>query len=215
MEGMGESGEGKPKPGEGQGQEGQGEGKGESNSGEGRQSGEGENGENRENRGDGKQGNQQGQSEGQGSEQPSEEELKEIYEIYKGQQMLRQQLEQQLQDMINNSDRKLGEKLLRQMEDFENDLLENGITQRTLTKMNTIQYELLKLENAALKQGKKQERESNANKEKFENPIITKPSLLDNYRNEIEILNRQALPLRQNFQNRVKEYFKSDDRVPL
>jgi hypothetical protein len=69
----------------------------------------------------------------------------------------------------------------------------------------------LKLENAALKQGKKQERESNTNKSTFQNPITTKPSLLDNYRNETEILNRQSLPLRQNFQNRVKEYFRSDD----
>jgi hypothetical protein len=97
------------------------------------------------------------------------------------------------------------------MEDFENDLLENGLTQRTIAKANTIQYELLKLENAALKQGKKSERESNSNKQDFTNPIITKPSLLDNYRNEIEILNRQALPLRQNFQNKVKEYFKGND----
>ena len=96
------------------------------------------------------------------------------------------------------------------MEDFENELLENGFTQRGMNKMNNIQYELLKLENAAMKQGKKPERESNTNKNRFNNPVLTKPSLLDDYRNEIEILNRQALPLRQNFQNKVKEYFKSD-----
>jgi len=97
------------------------------------------------------------------------------------------------------------------MEEFENDLLENGITQRTISKANSIQYELLKLENAALKQGKKEERESRSNQQDFTNPITTKPSLLDNYRNEIEILNRQALPLRQNFQIKVNEYFKSND----
>ncbi len=97
------------------------------------------------------------------------------------------------------------------MEDFENDLLENGFTNAGLNKVNTIQYELLKLENAALKQGNKQERESNQNNSNFSNPITTKPSLLDDYRNEIEILNRQALPLRQNFQIKVKDYFKIDD----
>ena len=70
---------------------------------------------------------------------------------------------------------------------------------------------LLKLENAAMKQGKKPERKSITNKNQFNNPITTKPSQLENYRNEIEILNRQALPLRQNFKNKVKEYFKSND----
>ncbi|ASV32617.1 DUF4175 family protein [Maribacter cobaltidurans] len=148
---------------------------------------------------------------GQGSGGMTESELQEIYEIYQEQQRIKQELEQQLENMINEGDRKLGEKLIRQMEDFQNDLLENGITQHTISKANTVQYELLKLENAALKQGKKSERESNSNKKDFTNPITTKPSLLDNYRNEVEILNRQALPLRQNFQNKVKEYFKDND----
>ncbi|RRQ50828.1 hypothetical protein DZC72_05590 [Maribacter algicola] len=173
-----------------------------SGQGEGGQSGEGENGTNGQNQ-------RSGNSQGSGG--LSESELQEIYEIYQEQQRIKQELERQLENLINEGDRKLGEKLIRQMEDFQNDLLENGITQRTLSKANTIQYELLKLENATLKQGKKTERESNSNKKDFTNPITTKPSLLDNYRNEIEILNRQALPLRQNFQNKVKEYFKGND----
>ncbi len=204
MEGMGQSEGDKQNEGEGEGQKGK-EGKDgrevpgaeeekDGQSGKGKESGNGE---------DGRQ--------GQGSSQLGEEELKEIYEIFKEQQMLRQQLEKQLQDMINASDRKLGEKLIKQMEDFENDLLENGVTQRTRNKAANIEYELLKLENAELKQGKKPERESNTNRGMYQNPILTKPSLLENYRNEVEILNRQALPLRQNFQNRVKEYFKSNE----
>ncbi len=220
MEGMGQQGQGEGQQGEGQKGEGQeqGEGEGESQSGEGNKEGEGQKGqggkkgEGKEGKGSkGENGSQGGQGQGQGQGQPSEAELQEIYEIYKEQQMIRQQLEQQLQDMINASDQKLGQKLLKQMEDFENDLLENGVTQRSISKINNIQYELLKLENAALKQGQKSERESNTNTKDFKNPIITKPPDLENYRNEIEILNRQALPLRPNFQNRVKDYFKSDD----
>lgn len=202
-EGQGKDGEGKKGEGQGEkgqdGQKGQGQG-GEKGQGEGGQNGEGEKGE-----------GGSGQNEGQGSGGLSEGELQEIYEIYQQQQRIRQELEKQLENMLNSGDRKIGEKLVRQMEDFENDLLENGVTQRTINKVNTIQYELLKLENAALKQGKKAERESNSNKQDFNNPITTKPSLLDNYRNGIEILNRQALPLRQNFQNKVKDYFKGDD----
>lgn len=201
----GERGDGQKSEGQGEnGEKGQkGKGKeGESGQDEGGESGNGENG---------KGGSGENGSRGEGQGGLSEGELQEIYEIYQQQQRIRQELEKQLENMLNSGDRKLGERLVRQMEDFENELLENGLTQRTINKANTIQYELLKLENAALKQGKKAERESNSNKQDFSNPIITKPSLLDNYRNEIEILNRQALPLRQNFQNKVKEYFKGND----
>ncbi|MGB5370620.1 MAG: hypothetical protein WBN18_09330, partial [Flavobacteriaceae bacterium] len=213
MEGMGQSGKGKQENGQGEAQKGKGQAQGEGDDGE--QGKEGEGGENGT-QGNGKNGpnGSDGKGEGngsQGQEQPNEAELREIFEIYKQQQQLRQELEDQLQDMINNDDRKLGEKILRQMEDFENELLENGITNRGLSKINTIRYELLKLENAAMKQGKKPERESNTNRNAFQNPITTKPLLLENYRNEVEILQRQALPLRQNFQLKVKEYFKSND----
>lgn len=216
MDGMGKEGE-QGKEGEGEGKEGEQGKKGEGEGQEGKQGKDGQ-GESKPGNGRGDKKGQEGkgignggQSGSRGNGQISEEELKEIYEIYKSQQMLREQLERQLQDMINGNDRKLGEKLLRLMEDFENDLLENGVTQQTVNKVSSIQYELLKLENAALRQGKKQERESDSNKVEFSNPITTKPSLLENYRNEVEILNRQALPLRQNFQNKVKLYFKNDN----
>ena len=188
--------------------------------------GDGEAGDNGKEGGNGKgkgskegQGSETGQGGGGGSEGgsggsqsgPSEEELNELYEIYKEQQLLREQLEDQLKNLINNDDRKLGEKLVKQMEDFQNDLLRNGVTQQTINKMNNINREMLKLDNAAIKQGKSKERESKSNGNFFENPILTRPSILDNYRNDVEILNRQALPLQQNFQIRVKEYFKIDD----
>ena len=198
MKGKGKSGKGQPNDGEGKNGKGINEGQGKDGK-KGREGNEGGNS------------GQEGQGNAQGVGQPSEKELQEIYEIYKSQQILREHLEQQLQDMIDASDRKLGEKIIRQMEDFEDDLLENGVTQRSLNKINAIQYELLKLENAALKQGKKQERESNSSENQFHNPITTKPSVLENYRNENEILNRHALPLRQIFKNKVKHYFKSDD----
>lgn len=189
---------------EGEGQKGEGEKQGSGDKGqEGTQGKKGEGGQG----GNGQQGNEKGNG-GQSGE--GEMGLEEIYEIYKEQQYIRQQLEKQLNDLINNADRNLAKKLIQQMEDFENDLLENGITQRTRNKVNTIQHELLKLKNATLKQGKKKERESNTNLNNFTNPIITKPELLKEYQNDIEILNRQALPLRQNYEKKVKVYFKND-----
>ncbi|MGB5435089.1 MAG: hypothetical protein WBM98_04285 [Maribacter sp.] len=211
MEGMGQSGQGQPQEGEGSGKEGQGTEKGSGKDGttprNTKEGNKGENGESGE--GAGNQNGRNGNANGQDG--ASEKELKEIYEIYKQQQRLREQLEQQLSDMIKDDDRQLGEKLIKQMEDFENDLIENGVTQRTRNKMNVIEHELLKLENATLSKGKKSERESNTNIHFFNNPVLTKPSILQQYRNDVEVLDRQALPLHQNYQNKVKEYFKDND----
>ena len=199
----GESGEKGSEGGDGNGQEGENGDKGSEGNGKGTRDGEGSN-----SGGGGKVSEMGSGGSGNGS---NEEELNEIYEIYKEQQLLREQLEEQLKNLINNDDRKLGEKLVQQMEDFQNDLLRNGVTQQTMNKMNNINREMLKLDNAALKQGKTKERESNNSNDLFQNPILTRPSILDNYRNDVEILNRQALPLQQNFQIRVKDYFKIDD----
>ena len=200
----------------GKGQQGQKGGQEEKGAGEGKQ-GEGEQG---KDEGGGKkggqgEGEQKGNGDGQGSEGndgsgSSEMGLQEVYEIYKEQQFLRQQLEKQLENMINNEERNLAKKLVKQMEDFENDLLENGITQRTKSRANQIQHQLLKLENASLEQGETEQRESNNTERVFINPITTKPELLDEYKIDVEILNRQALPLRRNYEKKVKVYFKDD-----
>ncbi len=203
MEGEGQQGS---KPKEGGDQQGsQGEGKEQSDEGKGKEKGQqGKNGQENEN----------GEAEGNRSNGSDEMGMSEIYEIYKEQQYLRQKLEEQLQDMIRKEDQDLAKKLLLQMEDFENDLLENGITERNRTKVSNIQHQLMKLENAAMEQGMKEQRESTGNKIDYNNPIITKPKLLKDKQNDIEILNRQALPLRQNFEKKVKVYF-DNDRVPF
>lgn len=158
----------------------------------------------------GKKGGDDGKGSQSGGNGLGEMDLNEVYEIYKEQQFLRENLERQLEDMMRSSDKNLAEKLIRQMEDFENDLLDNGITERTRSKANNIQHQLMKLENASMEQGDKKERESNTNLNQFSNPITTKPELLQDYQNSIEILNRQALPLRQNFEKKVKVYFDND-----
>ncbi|MEX0273153.1 MAG: hypothetical protein AB3N16_02125 [Flavobacteriaceae bacterium] len=152
-----------------------------------------------------------GGKDGNGNTGPTEAELAEMYEIFKRQQQIRHELERQLDDMINSEDRKLGQKLIRQMEEFENDLLRNGITQRTRNKMNAIKHQMLKLRNAALRQGRESKRESNSNDIEYVNPIITAPEFLKGRTWEFEILNREALPLRPNFKNRVRTYFNQHD----
>jgi len=140
-----------------------------------------------------------------------ESEFSDIYEIYKEQQLIREALEKQLADMITEQDRQLAQKILKQMERFENELLERGITEQTINRINNIEHELLKMENAALKQGERNERESQTNREQYTNPVTTRPTGLDIYKEDIDILNRQALPLRQIYQVKVRDYFREDD----
>lgn len=180
--------------------------------GQGKDGGEGQDGKengDKEGGNSGKDG--QNGAEGKDGNQDSEAEMQELYEIYKEQQRIRQALEQQLEDMMQEKDKALAKKILEQIADFEEALIKSGVTQRTMDKMNTIQHQLMKLENAAMKQGQKEERESQTNDNQFANPITTKPEALQKIRQEIEILSRQALPLRPAYRDRVREYFKGND----
>lgn len=194
----GQSGEGES-GGESQGQEGEngrdGEGKGE---GEGNGQGEGE-GEGGEGNGDG-EGDQEGDGEGYNEDLNGQ-----LYEIYKEQQMLRKQLEDKLsQEGLKGK----GGELLREMEGIEQQLLDKGFNERTLERMLNLEYELLKLDEANFEQGQESRRESQTNRQEFNNRIKLNPDDVKKYFNTTEILNREALPLRYQYKQRVQQYFK-------
>lgn len=189
-EGEGEKGEGK---GKGKGEE-EGEGEGEGNGqGEGDRGGQdGENGRN------GK--------EGENGDGDNEDMNGKLFEIYKQQQQLRQQLE----DRLSKEGLKgKGGDLLRKMEGIEQQLLDKGFNERTLQKMLNLQYELLKLDKADFEQGQEMKRESRVNKNSYENKLRLSPEDVKKYFNTTEILNREALPLRQEYKQKVQTYFKS------
>jgi hypothetical protein len=175
-----------------------GEGEGE---GDGERSGDG-NGESGENGRNGKEGDQKN---GNGN---SEDLNGELFEIYKQQQELRNQL----QDRLSKEGLKgNGSDLLRKMEGIEQQLLDKGFNQNTLQQMLNLKYELLKLDKADLEQGQESRRESQTNKKDFRNNIQLSPEDIKKYFNTTEILNREALPLRQDYKNKVQEYFKESN----
>ena len=224
MEGQG-SGKGKPKEGEGEGGQGfqlpdiikkqeslsekmkagmekgkqgkkgegeeEGEGEGE---GEGQGQGEGEGKDGKEG-GDGKNGD--GDAEGMNGE---------LFEIYKQQQQLRQQLEDRLSKEGLNGN---GGDLLREMEGIEQQLLDKGFNQRTLERMLNLKYELLKLDKADFEQGQETKRESKTNRKTYQNRVRMSPEDIKKYFNTTEILNREALPLKQEYKQKVRTYFKT------
>ncbi|EAR16593.1 hypothetical protein RB2501_06825 [Robiginitalea biformata HTCC2501] len=189
QEGSGEQGQGNGENGKGQGQ----------NQGQDGQDGQGSGGEN---------------GEGTGGSNGDEMSYQELFEIYKQQQIIRNRLEEQLQDMIDNSDRELAQRIAREMEQFEEEILRNGVTTRTADRMNRIQQQLMKLENASFQQGEKEERESRTSTRTYMNPITTRPEVFENEGENVEILNRQVLPLRRIYKNKIKAYFQDEDRLP-
>jgi hypothetical protein len=121
-------------------------------------------------------------------------------------------LRQQLEDRLNKQGLKgQGGDLLKKMEGIEQQLLEKGFNQRTLEEMRNLKYEFLKLDKAALEQGQESRRESKTNRNAFRNTLRQSPEEVRKYFNTTEILNREALPLRPEFKQKVQLYFKNDN----
>ena len=167
----------------------------------------GKNGKSGENGEGGKPGeNGKGKGEGNGENDDLDGEL---YEIYKQQSQLRQQLQDAIKESETGNPNGNGnaKKALKTMEQLENEILQNGFNTATIQKMQRLNYELLKLDKAALEQGKDKKRKSNANLKDYERNKIKALEFKKQFYNQIEILNRQSLPLQQNYKQKVREYF--------
>ncbi|TDD99653.1 ABC-2 transporter permease [Flavobacterium cellulosilyticum] len=202
-------GSGKPKPGQGEGmqlsdiikkQEGLGE-KMKKGMEKGNKPGEDKDGEL------GKKPNSSG-SKGESGEngEDGEGNAKDIMEIYKEQQQLRESLQNELNKQgIGGS----GQSAIYQMKELEKQLLNKGFKNETLQRILNIKQELLKLNTAIQQQGQESKRQSQTNKNEFNNQSNVLPTALRDYLNSIELLNRQSLPLHSNFNQKVQYYFKN------
>ena len=145
----------------------------------------------------------QGDSDGENG-QDGEGDAKAIMEIYKEQQQLRESLQKELDKQgIGNQ----GKSALEQMKQIEKQLLNKGFNNEVLQKILNVKYELLKLEKAAQQQGEEKKRQAETSKKDFTNTATALPARLQEYINSVEILNRQTLPLRSNYNQKVQEYF--------
>jgi hypothetical protein len=126
-------------------------------------------------------------------------------DIYKEQRQLRDALQRELN---KHGLGPAGQNAIDQMKQIEKQLLNRGFNNEALQKAMNLKYELLKLEKAIQQQGEEKKRQSETNKREFGNKASALPSKLQEYLNSVEILNRQSLPLRANFNQKVQEYFK-------
>ena len=140
--------------------------------------------------------------------QVSEEMNGRLFEIFQEQQMLRQALKEKLEEEGAGGS---GDALMKEMEQLEQEILEKGFSQEVLERMQQLEHKLLELEDARLQEGQKEERESNTNQREFEKSPSNQILKAKEYFNTTEILNRQTLPLRQIYQNKVRDYFERRD----
>ena len=139
----------------------------------------------------------------------------ELFEIYKQQSQLRQQLQNAIKESEKGDKKNSGQtkKVLKSMEQLENEILENGFSARTIQKMQQLNYDLLKLDKAVLEQGKENKRKATVNRNTTNK---NNKKLLDfkkQFYNQIEILNRQSLPLHQNYKLKVRDYFLEPNKI--
>ncbi|MFD2517366.1 hypothetical protein [Salinimicrobium flavum] len=160
------------------------------------------------------EGMKEGQKEGkglkgnEGGNGEDENQSEKLFEIYKEQQMLRRALEEYLK---KNGERPGGNKLQKEMEQIEKEILEKGFNNRTREKMEQLEHKLMELEEAEMEQGQRPERESETGKETPNNRSNQQILKAKEYFPATEILNRQTLPLRQIYKQKVKEYFERGD----
>lgn len=155
--------------------------------------------------GEGKEGDKGNKSGLQGENgEDGEGDAKAIMEIYKEQKQLREALQNELNKQGIGG---IGQNALEQMKQIEKQLLNKGFKNETLQRILNVKQELLKLNTAIQQQGQENKRQAETNKKEFSNQAKPLPSALLDYLNSIEILNRQSLPLRSNFNQKVQEYF--------
>ncbi len=146
-------------------------------------------------------GNKNGEQNRKGEDQLSEE----LFKIYQEQNRIKNQLH----DAIKNQGKVFGKTkdVIKTMEQLEIEILEKGYTQQVLQKMQQLEYELLKHDKASLKQGGEKQKQSQFNTNLYQKKSAEEIKFKKAFYDQIEILNRQSLPLHKDFEKKVQLYF--------
>ncbi len=133
-----------------------------------------------------------------------------LFEIFKQQSYLRETL---TKIMAREGDSNgVFKKVIKSMEQLENEIINNGFTQSTLKRMQQLEYQLLKLNTALIQQGKEKNKKATPNTSNYKNNNLKQLQFKKQFYNQIEILNRQSLPLQQNFEKKVQKYFSKKNK---
>ena len=146
---------------------------------------------------------------GQGK-QGKEEMSGEQYEMYQQQKLIKDQMQQLLEQ--EGKEGQSGKSVLEQMDNLEKILLEKGITNDAIQRMQELEHELLELENANLKRNEDSKRKATSGEQREENREIEELDLKKYQVNEDEMLKRQRLDLSPDYKRKVKRYFETEKK---
>lgn len=135
----------------------------------------------------------------------SEESSEALMRLYQKQNDLRQSLERLLKEKGYSPE---GNTTLEMMKKIEQSLINQGVSPQTQAEMQALKYQLIKLESALKKQGTDTRRQSNTNTDAFDPQVPAPFDFPQQKLNSKEQLNRQTLPLRQDYKKRIRDYFK-------
>lgn len=147
----------------------------------------------------------QGKKQGKKSGKQGEKGKAGLYQIYQKQQRLRMALEKKIKESGLG---KQAKNIVQKMKNTEKSLINQGGSSSLLQQILSLKHQLLELKNAAYQQGSKQKRQSESNQKKYNNNTSDSWMKAKEYFQNTEILNRQDLPLRQNYKELVKDYFR-------
>ena len=147
------------------------------------------------------------QGQGQNESGSSESELARQYEIYKEQEAIRNELEDMLQQSGMDEET---QRVLQYLESIEDDLL-SGDSDVARRKMNEVIQQFLKMEEAEQEKDQNNQRESESTSKVYNNTTSNAIPEAKRYFNSKEILNRDKLPLQDNYKLKVKRYFKKEN----
>ena len=135
-----------------------------------------------------------------------EGEAKRLYELYKMQQQVKEDLNQLGDKFSDQATKKKISKLNKEMSDLQKRILKEGITQSIVNKMITLQHELLKLKNATFNQHEDNKRQSRTNLKQYEG--IDSLFLRENFKflPRNELLKRLQIPVNQDVKQKIMQY---------
>ncbi len=146
---------------------------------------------------------------GQSQGNKSKEQLTgEQFQMYQEQSILKEQLNDLLGK--NPGKGKGGKEAIKQMEELEKILLQKGITNESLRRMQKLEYELLKLEKATFDQNKDSKRKSTMGNDIQRRDSIKAIINKNIYFDKEEILIRKNLHFQPLYQNKTKDYFQNN-----
>lgn len=120
-------------------------------------------------------------------------------------------MRQKLQELNKKKGGDQGKQLAEEMKQVEEELLDKGFDPKNQKRLQKLAHDLLEYEDAQIEQGKNEKRQAQTNRKDFKNTTKDQSIKAKEYFNSLEILNRQSLPLREIYKQKVKSYFERID----